>query len=100
MRKENNMAEKEFLIRWDVIRVGQVGKYTDSIYEYKVYSDKDEGEVETFCRNFIKPASHKAIGNDSFSGRCGFPYGLESYYDLKKIGENTYRYLVCYPYNG
>ena len=94
------MPNKEFLIRWDVIRTGQSGKYTDSIYEYKVYSDQPEHDVEKFCKEFIRPATHKARIGDNFNGRCGYPYGLESFYSFQKIGENTYRYLVCYPYNG
>jgi len=94
------MPEKTFLIHWDVIRSGQTKPYEDSIFEYKIYSDRDEKEVEKFCKEFIRPAENKATDKDRFDGRCGFPYGLGSYYSLQKIGENIYRYLVCYPYTG
>ena len=90
----------KFLITWDVLRAGQPRPYADSIYEYKVYSDKSEEDVERFCKTMIKPCSQKANPGDSFSGSSDFPHGMNSYYAFRKLSENTYQYLVCVPYTG
>ena len=96
------MPKTEFLVRWDLIRAGQVSAHKDSIYEYKVYSDRPEAQVKTFCTTILEPyAGHEAADDKAqFNGSCSFPYGLESFYAFRKLAENTYYFIVCRPYTG
>jgi hypothetical protein len=90
---------KQHKIEWEVLHYGQIRKYTDSIYRYKIVSDLPEKDVKRFCVTFLYPAKHEAP-NGRYNGASQFPFGLDSYYKFVKTDENTYEYTVCRPYTG
>ena len=94
----------KFIVTGGIIKVkqlhfGQMGAYRDSIYDFEIISAKPEDEVEKYCTTEIRKCGIKDQGA-CFSGNCGFPHDLNSYYKFRKTGENTYRYTVCEPYTG
>ena len=79
------------------IRGGQVRPYADSIYQYKITSDKPEEKVEEHCAKEVHRCSNKLQGG-CFTGSTGFPFGLDSYYKFNKMSDGKFSYTVCEPY--
>jgi len=88
---------------WKVnqIREGQRLPYQDSIYEYIINSDLPEEEVKQKCLTEVrKCAPERHAGLEQYSGHCGFPFGLDSFYRFRKLEENKYQYIVVEPFTG
>ncbi|MCP3685590.1 MAG: hypothetical protein GY861_23310 [bacterium] len=86
----------------NMIRGGQVGAYKDSVYEYKVTSNRSAEDVEEYCRTELHKCSNKTTGERTatFNGNCGFPFGLDSFYKFVQVDTGLYKYYVCSPYTG
>ena len=86
-------------ISWEQVKSGQVAPYKDSISEYVIEAKIEEEKVKDFCTKFLHPCKNECqLG--CYTGSCGFPFGLETYYRLTKRGEGNYVYTVCSPYCG
>lgn len=81
----------------EAIQLGQVGPYKDSIYKFKVISDLPLSEVKEFCTKTLRRSKNESP-NGCYTGSCGFPFGLSSYFRFKKVAEGEYEYTVCEPY--
>jgi len=93
------MNEITYSIRWQIIRVGQLRLYADSIYEYRIESELHENLIKNFCIKVLRPCSIEGrVGTEQFDGSCSFPHGLQPYYRFRKIEENIYEYVVCEPF--
>lgn len=79
------------------LKAGQVRKYGDSIYEYRIVSDEPVEAVKSHCTTKLRPSKNESP-NGHYGGSCGFPFGLESYFKFKKESEGVYLYTVCEPY--
>jgi hypothetical protein len=90
---------KDFEIKVEVLKYGQVAPYKDSVYEYRIKTTLPEFDVKSFCVKFLKPATHE-VESGCFNGSCSFPFGLENYYKFSKTGDDSYYYIVCSPYTG
>ena len=63
--------------------------YADTKYEYEVTTDEtNEEEVKRYCTEQVHRASKSEADDRGWS---------ETYYEFRKIGENTYRYTVVIP---
>lgn len=81
------------------VRAGQVGPYCDSVYEYHVESDLEESKILDFCLTEIHRCNRDNFATaDQCCGHSGFPYGLHSFYNFRKVGKGKYRYTVVNPY--
>lgn len=95
-------------LKIETIKYGQMGQYKDSIYEYKIISKLNNKLIERYCTTKLRPCKNNKQ-NGCFTGSCGFPFGLESYYKFvhidtiisengKEVLESIYLYTVCEPY--
>lgn len=80
------------------LQCGQPRPYADSVYKYDITTDPQasDAEVWAYCQSF-RPANHRRDGM-RHDGSCGFPFGLDSYGSLRKMGSTTWRYEVTEPY--
>jgi len=86
---------------FEVTRAGQTREYEDSIYEYVVHSDWPQNKVEEHCYKHVHKCKNKLDDKrDQFSGKSGFPFGLNSFYGFRKLQDDKYLYIVCQPYTG
>jgi len=93
------MSSQVLSIEWQVLRAGQPRPYADSIYEYVIKSKLPESFIKNFCTKVLKPCDIPSkAGNEQFTGSCGFPYGLDSFYKFKQEAEGIYKYVVCEPF--
>lgn len=80
---------------------GQVARYKDSIYDYKIKSYLKPKEVEEYCLDNVGPFKPKhKLNNGVFNGSCFFPFGLQPYYRFIRRSEIEYQYTICSPYTG
>jgi len=80
-------------INVQTLHEGQLGRYKDSNYEYRITTDMSAERTEQFCTNFLYPC--KKERKDS----------LDNYYyltikDKNESGLNVFEYLVVSPYTG
>lgn len=81
-----------------VIRSGQVSAYCDEVYELE-FSAIDEVDALLFLDIEKKINLKNRVDNDyHHTGRCGFPFGLETFYSIRNIGGNRWRYTSTSPY--
>jgi len=90
---------KEF--KAHLVRAGQDGPYSDSVYEYRieVSGDATEDDIIDYCTTVVHKVdkSRRAERKDC-NGHCAWPFGLYNFYALYRRG-NDYYYTVVYPYN-
>ena len=89
---------KEYNFKVECEECGQRRAYGDSYYHYIVESERNEYEVEKFCRNVLKYAPIKESEVKEHIEEIGFDGHFTSYVTLfKKIGDNKYEYKVTQP---
>ncbi len=80
------------------IRYGQASAYQDSVYEYEIDPQgATEEEVLAYCQK-LRPSPNRHADDHYHNGSCGFPFGLWSFYSLKKLSSGFYRYSVTEPF--
>lgn len=84
----------------ETIRAGQVRAYADSVYEYHIVTVHEVGDERLWeeCQEIHKTGYRK--DDEKHTGHCGFPFGLNSFGSLVRLGPNKWRYTVTEPYTG
>lgn len=79
------------------VRGGQRAAYQDSVYVYEVNTPKDSTDAEVWeaCQA-LRSVRHR--NNAAHNGRCGFPFGLESFGTLVQRDSENWVYRVTHPY--
>jgi hypothetical protein len=76
----------------NILRAGQSGPYTDTIYHYRILDNSerefDQSFVLRFCTSFLRPAKSKKDGQLYW----------DTTYTFEKISERTYDYIVLQPF--
>ena len=81
------------------VQYGQVLPYDDSVYIFEVETTPGtDTEAWEVCQS-LRGASHRKDGV-THDGRCGFPFGLDTFGSLKQLDETgtKWRYTVTSPY--
>lgn len=84
----------------ETIRAGQVRPYGDTVYEYHIVTVHEVTDEQMWkdCQE-LQRANNRQDGY-KHDGSCGFPFGLDSFGSLDKLGSNEWRYTVTNPYCG
>jgi len=85
---------------------GQVRAYGDSIYRAEIIgtSGKSFEEIKAFAitegnkQEKFKEENYIGAANQ-YTGSCGFPKGLDSFYRIFKKSDDIYILEVCRPYD-
>jgi hypothetical protein len=76
----------------NILRAGQSGPYTDSIYHYRIFDNSkiefDQIFILRFCTDFLRPAKSKKEGQLYW----------DKTYSFEKISDRTYDYIVTEPF--
>ena len=83
-----------------LVRAGQDGPYSDTIYRYRIEAkdDMNEDEIIDYCTTHVHTVDRsRRVAKMECNGRCSWPYGMNSFYSFYREGDD-YFYTVVYPY--
>lgn len=79
---------------------GQKRAYGDSFNEYEVTSELPIEEVEKLCCEEFKCSLSQSQYKADLKEDSGQGNYFRTSYTIRRLDENTYKYVTCFPYTG